>query len=334
VLAARVPALKARRAVEELRSPRDGAASGRRRPLSTAPGPRRVSGPTGGRSEATPRQGLAASRRGVAPRLGAALGSMPRLSPAALRLAWLRFVQGRSVERLSGLSVARGLRAAVLGRTWIAVVAFALIGIVTLQLGLLKLNASIGRGLEHEALLQRQNAELSIEDSEMGASASVQSRAARMGMELVPPGLLRFLSVRGFDAGNAAGVLSAPIGSSANGSSETPGSAPQGQSGASSPASGASSSSTEPSPEPSASEASTAASPGGSPGTAASGPDASGTTTSAPPTAAAPEEPRATPVEPTAASSPAGTPSAGVPAAGGSGEAQPAGGTQSAGPGG
>jgi hypothetical protein len=258
---------------------------------------------------------------------------MPRQSAEALRLAWLRFAHARRLERLSGRSLARGLRSAVLGRTWIAVVAFALIGIVTLQLGLLKLNASIGRGLEHQALLQRQNAELSIENSEMGASASVESRAAGMGMELVPPELLRSLSVRGFDAGSAAAVLSAPIGSSATRSAETPVSATQGQSGASPPASGASSSSTETSTEPSASGVAPAL-PAGSPGTTASEPGASSTAISSPQTTAAPEEARATPAEPsTPASSPAGTPSAGTPPAG-SAEAQPAGGTQSAGPGG
>lgn len=39
------------------------------------------------------------------------------------------------------------------GRAWIGIVTFALIGIVTMQLGLLKLNAGIGRALKHEAAL-------------------------------------------------------------------------------------------------------------------------------------------------------------------------------------
>jgi hypothetical protein len=79
-----------------------------------------------------------------------------------------------------------------LGR-WIALVAFALIGIVTMQLGLLRLNGGIGRALEQEASLQRENAALSIENSEMAASPRVQSRALGIGMELVPAGALRFL---------------------------------------------------------------------------------------------------------------------------------------------
>jgi hypothetical protein len=83
----------------------------------------------------------------------------------------------------------------VVGRRWIALVAFALIGIVTMQLGLglLRLNGGIGRALEQEAALQRENAALSIENAEMAASDRVQSRALGIGMELVPAGALRFL---------------------------------------------------------------------------------------------------------------------------------------------
>jgi cell division protein FtsL len=102
-------------------------------------------------------------------------------------------------------------------------VAFALIGIVTMQLGLLKLNSGIGRALEHQALLQRENAALSIEDSELGAGARVQSRAARLGMELAPLRGLVFLAVRpGVDPTRAATAL-ATFGQPAAGTSEAAG---------------------------------------------------------------------------------------------------------------
>jgi hypothetical protein len=98
------------------------------------------------------------------------------------------------------------------GRTWIALVAFALIGIVTLQLGLLKLNGGIGRALEHEAVLQRENAALSIENSELAASDRVTSWAVRLGMGPVPPAALRFLKVRPWlDPARAAGALGTSI---------------------------------------------------------------------------------------------------------------------------
>jgi cell division protein FtsL len=119
--------------------------------------------------------------------------------------------QGLVVGLLSGLeSLAqhRLLDRLIRGRVWIGLVAFALIGIVTLQLGLLKLNGGIGRALEHEALLQRENASLSIESSELAAGTRVEAHAAKLGMAFVPAGGLRFLSAGGHgDVGKAAAAL-------------------------------------------------------------------------------------------------------------------------------
>ncbi len=124
---------------------------------------------------------------------------------AGIALGLVDLLAGLSRPALAGrLSSRRSLS----GRTWIALVAFALIGIVTMQLGLLKLNAGIGRALEHQALLQRENAALSIENSEMTAGNRIESRAARVGMTLVPSGALRFLTPRGrIDATRAAASL-------------------------------------------------------------------------------------------------------------------------------
>ncbi|MGO9247466.1 MAG: hypothetical protein ACLQQB_04785 [Solirubrobacteraceae bacterium] len=99
------------------------------------------------------------------------------------------------------------------GRAWIGIVAFALIGIVTMQLGLLKLNAGIGRALEHEAALQREDSALSVENSEVAAGNTVELQAAHMGMQLIPAGALRFLSARGSegDVGRALQALNARV---------------------------------------------------------------------------------------------------------------------------
>jgi cell division protein FtsL len=108
------------------------------------------------------------------------------------------------------------------GRTWIAIVAFALIGIVTLQLGLLKLNAGIGRSLARSALLQRENAALSIENSELAAGNRVESAAAKLGMQIVPSGALKFLG--GHDHrvdAKAAAALANPIRKSSSTSGES-----------------------------------------------------------------------------------------------------------------
>jgi len=141
----------------------------------------------------------------------------------------------------------------VRGRTAIAFVAFALIGIVTLQLAELKLNSTIGHTLQREAQLQRENAALSIENSEMAAGDRVESRAVQLGMELVPISALRFLSVRpGLDAGRAAAALRTPVASATSGSAEATASA----TGTSSPSGTAESTTSEPTAASSAGESS------------------------------------------------------------------------------
>jgi hypothetical protein len=146
---------------------------------------------------------------------GARQGYWARSTAEGARAVALRLTGARG-----SLSRHRLLDRLVGGRTWIAFVAFALIGIVTMQLGLLKLNGGIGRALEHQALLQRENAALSIEDSELAGGAPVQSRAARIGMELAPLRGLVFLAARpGVDPARAATAL-ATSGPSAAGTSE------------------------------------------------------------------------------------------------------------------
>jgi hypothetical protein len=246
------------------------------RPLSPQPRPRRVSGP--------------ARRKADEGRVGGRSKGETGLAVGLL-------------ARLDALSRHRALG----GRTWIGLVAFALIGIVTLQLGLLKLNAGIGRALEHEAVLQRENAALSIENSEMGTSARITSWAAREGMEPVPMGALRFLEVRPLiDVARGAAALSGSAHAAAAGSAEASGagssqaaatSASAGPAEQSSAQAASTSTSIEPAAAgstPTAGEPSVAASspasssdetsPGSSQGTAT--PAAESTTSSAPPTSA------------------------------------------------
>jgi hypothetical protein len=111
------------------------------------------------------------------------------------------------------------------GRIWIGVIAFALIGIVTMQLGLLKLNAGIGRALEHEALLQRENATLSAENSELAAGYRVEPQAVLVGMQLIPSGALHFLSARpSLDASRGAAALGTPVATAAGATATSAGS--------------------------------------------------------------------------------------------------------------
>jgi len=145
--------------------------------------PRRVSGPA--RRPPGPGSARRVQRRG-----GLLLG-----------LLW-------ALERVSSH---RLLERLVRGRAWLGLVTFALIGIVTLQLALLKLNGAVGRDLQSEAALQRENATLSIENSELAATDRVQSRAAQLGMEFAPSSALGFLSSHpSADLRRSATVLSAP----------------------------------------------------------------------------------------------------------------------------
>jgi len=108
------------------------------------------------------------------------------------------------------------------GRVWIGVIAFALIGIVTMQLVLLKLNAGIGRSLVRETLLQRENATLSAENSEVAAGEQVEAQAEHAGMELIPEGALRFLTAHpASDLSKAAAALTAPIAATSTGGEAT-----------------------------------------------------------------------------------------------------------------
>jgi hypothetical protein len=130
--------------------------------------------------------------------------SGPAARPARARPA----PRARRAASTAGAAVAAHplLDRLIHGRAWIGIVAFALIGIVTMQLGLLKLNAGIGRALEHEAALQREDSALSVENSEVAAGDTVELQAAHMGMQLIPAGALRFLSARG-----PAGVLARAV---------------------------------------------------------------------------------------------------------------------------
>jgi cell division protein FtsL len=119
------------------------------------------------------------------------------------------------LEGLRGLAGNRSLDRLIRSRTWIALITFALLGIVTLQLLVLRLNANIGHALVRESQLQRENAALSIESSELASGERVEFQAAHLGMQLVPEGSLRFLtSDPHSDIARAAAALKVPVHSS------------------------------------------------------------------------------------------------------------------------
>jgi cell division protein FtsL len=215
-------------------------------------------------------------------------------------LAALRSVEGHPL-----------LDRVIRGRAWIGIVAFALIGIVTLQLGLLELNAGIGRTLAQEQSLQREDAALSIENSELAAGNRVEASAAHLGMQIVPISSLKSLTpdLGGGDVAHVASMLSTPIHTASSVTSE----ADAGSSPTTSEQTASEQQASEASPASTA-ESSTAETSA----TAAVTTSESSATSSAPPAVAPTPTPATTPQAPEPDSA---TPSA-------SSEATPAGGTQ------
>jgi cell division protein FtsL len=156
--------------------------------------PRRVSGPA----------------RAAQPARRPSPQSAPRMLPGHL----FERLPSRLLDVLRALPHQRPLDRLIRGRAWIALVAFALIGIVTLQLGLLQLNSHIGRALEDERLLQRENSSLSVEDSSLSSPEHVEALAALAGMRTTSESSLRFLDAHGGGLmQRAASALARPAGS-------------------------------------------------------------------------------------------------------------------------
>ncbi len=181
--------------------------------------PRRVSGPAGPRSApGTGSAGLlaallalpASAARGVAALPGATVRATVALPGSAARGALA--LPGLSVRALGALPdhplVIRLLR----GRWWIAVVAFALMGIVAMQVAMLKLNAGFTRATERSAELQRDDARLAASVARLDSVARIQAEGRRLGLVMPPAGEFSYLHAdpQG-DVGAALRIMRAPM---------------------------------------------------------------------------------------------------------------------------
>jgi hypothetical protein len=141
----------------------------------------------------------------AAPRRVSYAGAAVLPAPSGVLEALAGLSPRRLLDRLTDLRL-------VNGGAWIALVTFALVGIVAMQLWMVKLNVGIGRALEHEALLQRENSTLSIGDSMQSSGERIEQLAAARGMVIAPPGALRFETARGaLDTRLAAAALARPV---------------------------------------------------------------------------------------------------------------------------
>jgi cell division protein FtsL len=151
--------------------------AGAHRHLRAAPPPRRVSVP-------------ARPARGPAVATGAP-GSL-LLGAAALART---LPDSRALDRL------------IRGRTWVAVIAVALIGIVAMQVHMLELNAGIGQAVEKTATLEEQNTSLRMDVSRLTSGERIAAEAQRLGLVMPNAGEVRYTDVHPTDAERAARTM-------------------------------------------------------------------------------------------------------------------------------
>jgi hypothetical protein len=171
-------------------------------PARTAPG-RRVSRPPrpATRRAAPPRRVSGPARRPAAarPPRQAQPPSTQRTVAGGAAAAALRLPDHRLLDRL------------VRGRYWIGLVGAALIGMVAIQVAMLRINSDIGRYVDRAASLTRANAVLSAENSRLATVSRVEAEGAKLGLVLPSPGGVRYRFARpATDAANAVATMKAP----------------------------------------------------------------------------------------------------------------------------
>jgi cell division protein FtsB len=116
------------------------------------------------------------------------------------------------VERLArrGIAAARTLRDShvvdrlVRSRSWIGLLGVLLIGLVALNVSLLKLNAAAGRNAEWAKKLRVENADLRAHVSRLGSGEQIQASAHTLGLVMPTAASVHYLTVGRGDARLAA----------------------------------------------------------------------------------------------------------------------------------
>ena len=99
----------------------------------------------------------------------------------------------RSAAFIRGLPDHALLDRIIRGRYWIPLLGVLLVGIVAMQVEVLKLNAGIGRALEQTTSLQNRNEQLQAAVARGADDQRIESMAAHMGMVMPQPAAIRFL---------------------------------------------------------------------------------------------------------------------------------------------
>lgn len=163
-----------------------------RSPRAHAPAiPRRISGPTRPPRARVDARNLAMSEGALVPR------TLPRTRAASrppLRLAaGSASLVLRVVDATVEVSGSRTMDRLVRSRAWVVIIGFGLIGIVAMQVSMLKLNNGIGRAVETAATLERSNATLRGEVSRLSSGARIQAIAGSRGFVMPEPADVSYL---------------------------------------------------------------------------------------------------------------------------------------------
>ena len=156
----------------------------------SAPGKRRTT-----RRPAGPRVHRRVSGPAPRPKAAAAAPSLPRrrakaAPPVGLERA-LVLVAGGARRLRDSHAVDRVVR----GRVWIALLGALLIGLVGLNVSLLKLNAAAGRNAEWAKKMRVENADLQARVSRLRSAARIQDAGAAMGLVMPAAADVHYLNV-------------------------------------------------------------------------------------------------------------------------------------------
>ena len=153
------------------------------RPAQAPHGPRRVSGPASGRRRGSGARGAGAN-------------------PPSLAARGLHVIRGLPEHTL--------LDRIVRGRAWIPLLGVLLVGIVAMQVEILKLGAGMGRWLERDSTLSNRNQALQADVAALMDDQRLERLAAKMGMVMPDPTAVSFLSAQPGDATRAVANIHAP----------------------------------------------------------------------------------------------------------------------------
>jgi hypothetical protein len=163
--------------------------------------PRRVSGPLRPARATIDARALAVSDGALAP------SPVPRPQrPRTPSRPPLRLAAGgaaialRVAEATLEVSGSRTMDRLVRSRAWVVIVAFGLIGIVAMQVSMLKFNAGIGRAVETAATLERSNAALRADVSRLSSGDRIQALAGARGFVMPEPADVTYLHAGGLGA--------------------------------------------------------------------------------------------------------------------------------------